>query len=79
MAPLANLAVLEERQGDLAAARKDFEETLRRLPTHAIAAARVAIGVSALITPATPTSIDELLVPMAIEASQRTATLGATA
>jgi tetratricopeptide (TPR) repeat protein len=42
VAPLANLAVLEERRSNLPEARKAFEETLRRLPTHAIAAVHLA-------------------------------------
>ncbi|HSS77372.1 MAG TPA: tetratricopeptide repeat protein, partial [Thermoanaerobaculia bacterium] len=42
VAPLANLGVLKERQGNLPEARKALEETLRRLPTHAIAAVHLA-------------------------------------
>jgi tetratricopeptide (TPR) repeat protein len=42
VAPLANLALVRERRGDLGGARAAFEETLKRRPTHAVAAVHLA-------------------------------------
>jgi tetratricopeptide (TPR) repeat protein len=39
---LANLALVHERRGDLAAARATFEKVLRLSPTHAVAAVHLA-------------------------------------